>query len=116
MIDKNKKYKTRDGLKVRIYATDAGGDSPVHGSIFKDGVWIQESWSPSGYCDLINCRLSEWDLVEFKPRIKIKVWVNVYPGGGGTLYASKEEADSVAADSRLACIEITIDCEEGEGL
>ena len=48
MIDKNKQYKTRNGLPVEIYATDRGGEYPVHGAILKDGVWRPESWTIAG--------------------------------------------------------------------
>jgi hypothetical protein len=33
MIDINKKYRTRDGREVRIYATDGDGDPLTHGAI-----------------------------------------------------------------------------------
>ena len=33
MIDKNKKYKTRGGHEVKIYATNTGGTYSVHGAI-----------------------------------------------------------------------------------
>ena len=33
MIDINKKYRTRNGREVRIYATDGWSASPVHGAI-----------------------------------------------------------------------------------
>jgi len=33
VIDINKKYKTRNGQKVRIYATDGAEDYPIHGAI-----------------------------------------------------------------------------------
>jgi len=35
-IDINKKYQTRSGLPVRIYATDGGGPFPIHGAVQTD--------------------------------------------------------------------------------
>jgi len=66
-IELNKKYKTRDGLPVRIYSIDNGGDCPVHGSCHENGIWHSESWSEIGVwscCDKDPYRL---DLVEIPP-------------------------------------------------
>lgn len=115
MIDINKKYRTRDGREVRIYATDTGAKQPIHGA-FKDpsGAWIQHSWTHSGedWYAFPNC-----DLFEVRPRHKRTVWVNVY--GSGIIpenCSSKERADLAAACGRIACIKVELDFEEGEGL
>jgi hypothetical protein len=48
MIDITKKYETREGYEVRIYATDGCGDDPVHGAIkFYDG-WYMAKWTATG--------------------------------------------------------------------
>lgn len=52
-IDINKKYKTRDGRDVRIYAVDGFGTYCVHGAYFeKDDYdtfgWIDDSWTIEG--------------------------------------------------------------------
>ena len=116
MIDKNKQYRTRDGREVRIYAVDGGGERPVHGAINLDGEWECLVWRMDG-------RLGEYietdtDLIEVKPRIKREVWVNVYPAWlhSDVVYQSKSAADEGAAGDRIACVKLTIDCEEGEGL
>jgi hypothetical protein len=116
MIDITKQYKTRDGREVRIYATDGGGDRPVHGAIKYDGGWFLRHWSAKGttFSDHGHC---PDDLIEMKPRIKREVWVNVHKDRC-TVRKTKETADLLAghATARLACVTITIDCEEGEGL
>ena len=113
MIDKNKKYRTRSGRDVRIYATDGGGPHPVHGAILEDGMWSHETWKKDG---IYSASLEEsLSLVEVKPRIKVSGWVNVYKDSFIT-YNSKEGADACRLDGWLACVKITIDCEEGEGL
>lgn len=69
MIGINKKYKTRDGREVRIYATDAHGRYPVHGAINTDGQWGHaQSWSEEGRFNLDDgqkpmdlVEVSEWD-------------------------------------------------------
>ena len=114
MIDITKKYRTRDGREVRIYATDGSEDMCVHGAIRFDGGWASEVWTQHG--KYFPPKESIHDLIEVKPRIQREVWVNVYDIGCST-YTTKEMANLCAAtDTRLACVKITIDCEEGEGL
>jgi len=114
MIDKSKQYRTRDGREVRIYATDGGGHKPIHGAIREDENWIAYTWLYDGVAAL-DCN----SLIEVKPRIKREVWVNVYPEESGIpegFYFSKSAADASSCHSRIACVCLTIDCEEGEGL
>lgn len=113
MISKDKQYRTRDGREVRIYATDCGESEPVHGAIKFNNEWISHCWGPNG--KRIRNSESPCDLIEVKPRIQREYWVNVYTNTI-TYWRSKNEADRHAVDFRLACVKITIDCEEGEGL
>lgn len=120
MIDPTKKYKTRDGREVRIYSTDGGGDFPNHGAYhLPDGTWVPCQWVPSG--KFLAGSEHPRDLIEVRPRIQREVWVNVYEEGasdavGATAYYTKEYADRNAFKNRIACVKLTIDCEEGEGL
>ncbi len=78
-----------------------------------------------------NTDLSQWNLQGNKPgrgedpdglenapqRIQREYWVNVYESHDTLCaYTSKHEADQFANDNRFACVKISIDCEEGEGL
>jgi hypothetical protein len=66
MIDMSKKYRTRDGRDVRIYAVDGAEEYPVHGAVFKAGVgWFNGSWSESGQ-SLYGIEPSPGNLVEVK--------------------------------------------------
>jgi len=119
-IDINKNYRTRDGKDVRIYAVDGYGPYSVHGAVEKKtGVWIIESWTSNGAVSngavspILN---GSYDLVEVKPRIKQKVWVNVYPDHCLGAYHEKRHADEMAAPHRIGCVQVEIDIEEGEGL
>ena len=112
MIDKNKQYRTRSGLQVRIYATDCGGEYPVHGAMFIDGRWGLSCWTDEGK----NVSHTQLNLIEVKPRIKGTAWLNVYDSGEVAIHSSREDADEYAGPHRKACIRIPIDCEEGEGL
>jgi len=117
MIDINKKYRTRDGHEVRIYATDGYGPYSVHGAVEpKTGVWILESWTTNGKT---SCEVDgSSDLVEAKPRIKRKCFMNIHKDDGLISWGhkTKEQADQNSGPARIACVEIEIDCEEGEGL
>jgi len=68
MISMDKKYRTRDGREVRIYAVDGGCEYPVHGAYKNDdGTWCPDSWNGDGRylsdrewrSDLIEVRTAE---------------------------------------------------------
>ena len=116
MIDKSKTYRTRDGREVRIYATDGHDEWPVHGAVKNEIGWTPMAWMLDGRW---VTALSKGDLIEVKPRIKREVWVNVYPEESGMnthAHECKKAANDCAGPSRIACVKLTIDCAEGEGL
>lgn len=41
-------YKTRDGKKARIYATDGSDSFPIHGALYICGEWRADVWTASG--------------------------------------------------------------------
>ena len=112
MIDINKKYRTRDGREVRIYATDGGGPQPVHGAISGLNFWSTANWSKNGSYTVVYGQEHDNDLIEVRPRHKRTVWLHVW--NGGTVCAT-EESYYVPA-GRIACIKVELDFEEGEGL
>jgi len=115
MIDPKKQYRTRSGDDVRIYAVDGDEEMPIHGAIFTKHGWKVNSWARDGkWCPNMTDGV---DLIEVKPRIKREVWVNVYPSQvTDVIHRDKATADAVAQQKRIACVKLTIDCEEGEGL
>jgi len=115
MIDINKKYRTRSGHEVRIYAIDGKYPFVVQGAVKTEhGEWEQVSWTSGGNFLLVNgCHN---DLIEVKRRIKQKVWVNIYPDHCCGAYREKRHADEMAAPHRIGCVQVEIDIEEGEGL
>ena len=121
MISKDKTYRTRDGREVRIYATDGGGDHPVHGSIKMNDGWRSCTWLSDG---TVTCDAQPCDLIEVKPRIKRTFWMNVYPEHDIRPYEDKYVADACESlrnvmgieSRRIACVKVEIDFEEGEGL
>jgi len=114
MISKDKTYRTRDGREVRIYATDGGGDYPVHGAMLGHDGWQHFMWRVNGKSYFDDFDDKPTDIAECKPRIKRTVWINIFKKGT-LLHESREDAD-VALGVRLACVKVEIDCEEGEGL
>jgi len=87
MIDFDKPLETRDGRKVRIYASDGAGIYPIHGAIFDDdlGGWSFESWEADGkYWDSTEGEL--WDLVNVKK--KYSGWIVIHKAVSGGYYPS----------------------------
>ena len=116
MIDINKTYRTRDGREVKLFTTEARSNYPVRGEVLDNCLrdvydWIQYCWDSQGN----GGQRSDWDLIECKPRIQREFWVSVYPDYAIAL-RDKEAANRVACSGRIACVKVTIDCEEGEGL
>jgi hypothetical protein len=114
MIDITKKYRTRAGHEVRIYATDGVETYTVHGAIKWEKGWKTENWTADGkYSTTVIDR--HLDLVEVKPRIKETIYINIYDG-----YKSISSTEKVAEDRAdcgiLARVKVDIDVEEGHGL
>ena len=110
MIDLNKKYRTKDGCEVRIYAIDGTETTSVHGAIKGENGWFVTTWRADGISSF-----PDYDLVEVKPRIKKTVWINVYEDGT-SIHSTKDFADMHNYSGRLACMKIELDVQEGEGL
>ena len=114
MIDINKKYRTRDGREVRIYATDGTDDQSIHGAVKDGNGWTIAAWYSDGVHARSN-RNGPRDLVEVRPRHKRTVWMNVYADNTNSVYGTKMRADG-DKHLRIACIKVELDFEEGEGL
>ncbi len=58
------------------------------------------------------------DLIPTPRKIKVDCWLNVYRDGTNRpgIHLSKERADSCALENRIACLHITQEVTEGEGL
>lgn len=114
MISKDRVYRTRDGREVRVYATDGAGLFNVHGAIKERCGWSPTMWANDGYW--IQNRPTEPgnnDLIEVKPRIKLTVWLTIYDDYSVMTSMQKPTKFNRFA---VACKEVPIDCEHGEGL
>ena len=117
MIDINKKYRTRGGQEVRIYAVDVDNLDNVHGAyLHKDGKWMIASWGWGGARH--DAEETPMDLIEVKPRIKRTVWLSIWRNN--YIEASNlpewRNGPLGCGEAPIACIKVEIDCEEGEGL
>lgn len=112
-IDWTKPVRTKDGRAVRVLCTDGPGSYPVAGYIAGDTN--PRSWTLDGYFH-INARDITLDLENAPQRIQREYWVNVYKDRLGSHCATQAIAEDVRENGCIACVKITIDCEEGEGL
>ena len=112
MIDINKKYRTRDGREVRIYATDGGGRNPVHGSIKEEDGWIFHVWPKNGRYFENDDEDYRIDLIEVRPRHKRTVWLSMFHHNVMASFIGPK----ANGYGRIACIKVELDFEEGEGL
>lgn len=115
LVSLDKKYKTRDGRDVRLYAVDGNTPFTVHGSVNR----VVKSWTSTG--KFWPARDSNADLIEQPETFTRTVWVNVYPSNSllqneGTTRCTKERADQFGGNKRIACVQVTITGTVGEGL
>jgi len=73
-IEVGKTYYTKDGRKVRIYATNSGGVYPVHGAYLMEEEWIGETWTSEG--QWLEKEENDLDITheEWEPADKELVW------------------------------------------
>jgi len=117
-IEVGKEYKTRGGdLATVIY--ELSGNEKLFPFVvcikYSDGE--EQSITVTRQGTKWGHRLSPDDLVSPAPKkIKVEVWINVYPDGDFTTYDSKDDAEAYKQDSHIACKRIEFEVEEGEGL
>lgn len=120
-IELGKDYTTRDGRPVRVLCVDRVGIQPVVALVrLENGEEIPLSFSSDG--QFIDSSRVETDLIPVPRKFSFKRWVNVHQVAGvpvdscGSAYNSRIAADRTATPTRIACIEITIEGREGDGL
>lgn len=110
---------TRDGIAVRIYATDADGMYPIHGAILFNDRWEVRTWTADGRYDA-HCGTNALylDLIPTPVRFRHERWVNVYANGlTGLVSPSRDDADRISdSKDRIACIRIIIEGTAGDGI
>ena len=114
LISMDKQYRTHGDLPVRILSIDLKNSFlPVVGAVLNQGIEKIVQFTSRGF----SSEGSHFDLIEVKTRIKQDAWVNVYSGGHlSEMHPTKKDADQFANKTRIACVKVEIDCEQGEGL
>lgn len=95
-----KKYQTRDGCEVRIYATDGDSRWPVHGavriphSMTSTPYWHSMIWTIDGH-DHNKDYKGEWDLIEIPAKKTFEVGKKYRTRGGNIaqIYATDCNGD-----------------------
>lgn len=98
-----RRFRTRDGREVQIYAVHDSGTHPVHGAVKNGGRWVSRCWTANGLFWPLG--ESTEDLIEVKP--PRYVWLNVYPDAVSRHYTC-ESADEAAVETRTHRIRVLI--------
>lgn len=114
-IEVGKEYKTRDGETMLVVYKSKVGKEFTFLAINKedddDAYWYTDDGK------LYQFTEDDEDLVSPAPKkIKVEVWINVYPDGDFNTYDSKDDAEAYGQSTRIACKHIEFEVEEGEGL
>lgn len=121
-IDFSKPVQTRDGRPARILATDLRHPDYSVVAAVSDGNNLEEiiRFTPEGSFWKARGGRPEpdrADLVNVPRKIGREIWVNVYPTDDSYgAMKSKAVADQWAGGTRIACVKVVIDCNEGDGL
>ena len=114
MISIDKKYRTKGGADVRIYAVDGRGIYSVHGAIkLPTGEWASTSWTADGY-EVNGAATSMQDLVEVRSRIQHTFAVDICRNANNELLIY--DGNICHKLDVVATATVTIDVEEGEGV
>lgn len=116
IVDINKSYTTYDDLEVKIYSDKGAPGQEIHGAVYANGQWRAHTWARTGSWLGATGERHLNNLKEVRRQISVSRWFNIYDKGFGTPYLTQEEANEGAMGNRLACVEVFINCLEGDGL
>ena len=82
------------------------------------GGWFAREWEANGwYCFGDKAAENPFNLAPPpKKKVRVRMCINCYGGGAFHWYRSRQDADECQGSDRIACKEIDIEVEEGEGL
>ena len=83
MIEMGKKYRTRDGRDVRIYAVDGYGYYPVHGAYLGNDGWVDCTWTLDGRYDHFDKNEKALDLIEVPHEVTVRQYFRKNSGTVG---------------------------------
>jgi hypothetical protein len=99
-IQKGKFYKTRDGRKVEVYATNKGNHQPIHAAITSGGdFWTAVTYDAEGRYNIDKSE-HDFDIIE---EWVSEGWIVLFDGGcgpeaWGTIFDTYEEAEEFAIE------------------
>lgn len=112
-ISMDKEYTTKSGDWVKLYHHERGRIMGAH----RDDNGLHVRW---WFADTGGCASGpDLDLIEVKPRIKRTVWLHIYEHNIHALGDADQPFfynDDGNLTPRIACIQVDIDCEHGQGL
>jgi hypothetical protein len=107
------RVQTKGGCPAKVLCIDRkGGARPVlYLYTAVDGSEVLTA------CDIDGAGpISDFNLIPVPKRVRFKGWLNVFKDGSFNRHHTREDADRIGAQSRIACIEIDREVTEGEGL
>lgn len=108
------KGKTRDGREYEILRADLKSSDPIVAIIScPDGREMASTFGADG--KLYGHKNSEIDLMLTKRKFHYERWANVHKDDAYVFF-NRATADFHAGPDRIACVPITIEGEEGDGL
>lgn len=117
-LDLTKPVQTRRGGKVTIWDASfkrtASGIPTVYGKEEFEGIAYCRTWRTTGEWDTYSGR-HYLDLINVPEKRTMDMWVNIYPDAA-SYWANRDDADTCAVKSRLACVHIVQEYAVGEGL
>ena len=116
-LDTTKPVQTRGGLKAEIIRTGINdGAYSIAALITLDNGREQVlTFTDNGACNQLGL-LKSFDLVNVPEKRTVKTWVNIYDDGSVYANLTKGTSDMISGVGRVACKEITIEFNVGEGL
>lgn len=115
-FDPTKPVQTRDGRQAQILRTDLkNNEYPIAALItqpdgeeyvsthFSNGRWVSDTIE------------NENDLVNVPAKVRVDIFINVYPFGALGFHGIRASADQWG-DGRIACLHLNQEITEGEGL
>jgi hypothetical protein len=114
-IELGKEYRTRNRRRVKIFDLNGGGPHPILGAVESNsaGEWALMRWSPEGQDE--TGKTSPFDLIEVIRHTRV-LWLNMYKDVNTIGFHFSRESADAGRSSRIACIPITVEFEEGDGL
>lgn len=104
IFEAGKEYRTRDGSRARVYATDGESRWPIHGAVKHRQGWYMQSWCGDG-CHVSPGERTPNDLIPPRPPVVVS----------DAVYDAFCDPRSTGRDRLAAAIEQYLAEQEGAG-